>query len=180
MWFRKQGSRILAAGYDSCHVTFKGQAVYFFIYLCNSLSDSSLAITFATFLWQNVRVCHPNLANLFGALHTFLSQLRKMCILLISSYCKMFTSPTRRSRVFVCCEQYKNVRLYCWQYTHFTMGPNEQNQHFAEFRQNICIYIHVVVLLTCVPSLDEKIERFVTKKVAKVIAKLKSDRLLHK
>ena len=33
-----------------------------------SLSDSSLAITFATFLWQNVRVCHPNLANLFGAL----------------------------------------------------------------------------------------------------------------
>ena len=68
MWFRKQGPRILAAGYDSCHVTYKGQAVYIFIYLCYSLSDSSLAITFATFLWQNVRVCHPNLANLFGAL----------------------------------------------------------------------------------------------------------------
>ena len=33
-----------------------------------SRSDSSLAITFATFLWQNVRVCHPNLATLFGAL----------------------------------------------------------------------------------------------------------------
>ena len=33
-----------------------------------SLSDSGLAIAFSTFLWQNVRVCHPNLANQFGAL----------------------------------------------------------------------------------------------------------------
>ena len=33
-----------------------------------SLSDSSLAITFATFLWQNVQVFHPNLANMLGAL----------------------------------------------------------------------------------------------------------------
>ena len=44
------------------------------------------------------------------------------------------------------------------------MGPNEQNQHFAELRQKICLHIYVVVLLTCLPSLDGKLERFVTKK----------------
>ena len=44
----------------------------------------------------------------------FLSQLSKMLILLISSYCKMCTLPTLRSRVFVCCEQYKHARSYCW------------------------------------------------------------------
>ena len=94
----------------------------------------------------------------------FLSQLRKMLILLISSYCKMCTLPTLRSRVFVCCEQYKHARSYCWQWTQFTMGPNGQNQHFAELRQKICLHIYVVVLLTCLPSLDGKRERFVTKK----------------
>ena len=94
----------------------------------------------------------------------FLSQLRKMLILLISSYCKMCTLPTLRSRVFVCCEQYKHTRSYCWQWTHFTMVLNEQNQHFAELRRKICLYIHVEVLLTCLPSLDGKLERFVTKK----------------
>ena len=57
------------------------------------------------------------------------------------------------------------------------MGPNEQNQHFVELRQKICLHIYVVVLLTCLPSLDGKLKRFVTKKVAKVIAKLESDRL---
>ena len=30
------------------------------------------------------------------------------------------------------CQQYKHVRLYCWQWVNFAMGPNEQNQHFAE------------------------------------------------
>ena len=44
----------------------------------------------------------------------FLSQLRKMLILLNSSYCKMCTLPTLRSRVFVCCEHYKHARSYCW------------------------------------------------------------------
>ena len=44
------------------------------------------------------------------------------------------------------------------------MRPNEQNQHFAEFRQNVCLYIHVVVLLRWLPSLDVKLKRFVTKK----------------
>ena len=91
----------------------------------------------------------------------FLSQLCKMLILLISSYCKMCTLLTLRSRVFVCCEQYKHARLYCWQWKHFTMGPNEQNQHFAELRQKICLHIYGVVLLTCSPSLDGKLERFV-------------------
>ena len=54
-------------------------------------------------------------------------------------------------------------------------GPNEQNQHFAELSQKICLHIYVVVLLTCLPSLDGKLKRCVTKKVAKVIAKLESD-----
>ena len=57
------------------------------------------------------------------------------------------------------------------------MEPNEQNQHFAELRQKICLHIYEVVLLTCLLSLDGKLESFVTKKVAKVIAKLESDRL---
>ena len=46
---------------------------------------------------------------------------------------------------------------------HFTIRTNEQNQHFAELRQKVCLYIHVVVLLTCLPSLDGKLERFVKK-----------------
>ena len=70
---------------------------------------------------------------------------------------------TLRSRMFVCCEQYRHARSYCWQWSHFTMGPNEQNQHFAELRQIICVYIHVVVLITCWQSLDRKLQRFVTK-----------------
>ena len=65
----------------------------------------------------------------------FLSQHRKMLILLISSCCKMCTLPTIRSRVFGCCKQYKHARSHCWQWTDFITGPNEQNQHFAELRQ---------------------------------------------
>ena len=44
------------------------------------------------------------------------------------------------------------------------MGPNEQNQHFAELRQKICLHIYVVVLQRGLPSLDGKLERFITKK----------------
>ena len=107
----------------------------------------------------------PNMEHYYVYVQTyFLSQLRKMLILLISFYCKMCTLPTLQSRVFVCCEQYKHVRSYCWQWTHFTMGTNEQNQHFAELRQKICLHIYVVVLLTCLPSLEGKLEHFVTKK----------------
>ena len=44
------------------------------------------------------------------------------------------------------------------------MGPyNEQNQHFAELRQKVCLYIHVVVLLRCLPSWEGKNELFVRK-----------------
>ena len=97
----------------------------------------------------------------------FLYQLLKMLILLISSYCKMCTLPTLQSRVFVCYERYKHARSYCWQWTHFTMGPYEQNQHFAQLRQNVCLHKYVVVFLTCLPSLDGK--RFVTKKWQKFL-----------
>ena len=74
-----------------------------------------------------------------------------MLILLIGSHCKICPLP-------VC------IVGNGWKWATFTMGPNEQNQHFAELRQNVCLYIHVVVLLRCLPSLDDKLERFVTKK----------------
>ena len=96
-----------------------------------------------------------------------MSQLRKMLILLIRSHCydcKMCPLPTIRSRVFVLFATDKHVRLYCWQCEYFTMETNEQNQHFAELRQKVCLYIHVEVLQRCLPSLDDKLERFVTKK----------------
>ena len=133
------------------------------------LSDSSLAITFPTFFDKTfefaIQTWQTSLEYYYVYVQTyFLSQLHKMLILLISSYCQMCTLPTLRSRVFVCCKQNKHARSYCWQWTHFTMGPNEQNQHFAELRQKICLYIHVVVLLTRLPSLDGKLERFVTKR----------------
>ena len=44
------------------------------------------------------------------------------------------------------------------------MGPNEQNQHLVELRQKVCLYIHALVLLRCLPSLDVKNKPFVTKK----------------
>ena len=44
------------------------------------------------------------------------------------------------------------------------MGPNEQNQHFAEFRQNAYSYIHAVVLRRGLPSLINKNKPFVGKK----------------
>ena len=47
------------------------------------------------------------------------------------------------------------------------MGPYEQNQHFVELRRKVCLYIHVVVLQRGLPSLDGKLERFVTKKNGK-------------
>ena len=48
------------------------------------------------------------------------------------------------------------------------MGPNEPNQHFAELRQKVCIYIHVVVLLQ---GLDGINKLFVGKKRKKLLAK---------
>ena len=43
-------------------------------------------------------------------------------------------------------------------------GLNRTNKYTIELRQKICLHIYVVVLLTCLPSLDGKRERFVTKK----------------
>ena len=52
------------------------------------------------------------------------------------------------------------------------MGPNEQNQRFAELRQKVCLYKHVIVLQRGLPSLDGKLERFVTKKWVKRLPNL--------
>ena len=87
----------------------------------------------------------------------FLSLLRKSLILLIRFHSKIFPLQTIQiSRVCVVGN--------CWQWENFTMGPNEQNQHCAELRQKVCKYKHLVLLLRCLPSLDSKPERFVTKK----------------
>ena len=145
-----------------------------------SLSDSSLATAFCIFFCDKTFEfsIQTSFEHYYVYVQTyFLSQLRKMLILFISSYCKWCTLPTIRSRVFVCCEKYKHARSYCWQWAHFTIGPNEQNQHFAELRQGECLYIHIVVLLRCLPSLDGKLDRFVTKKMQKAVANLVSDRL---
>ena len=56
-----------------------------------------------------------------------------------------------------------------WAY--FTMGPNGQNQHFAELRHNVCLYIHAVVLLRGLQSLEGKNKRFVGIKRKKLLAK---------
>ena len=52
----------------------------------------------------------------------------------------------------------------CWQWVNFTVGPNEKNQHFAELRQKVCLYIHAVALLRGLPSLEGENELFVGKK----------------
>ena len=43
--------------------------------------------------------------------------------------------------------------------------------------KSMFIYIHLVVLLRCLSSLDGKPEHFVPKKMKKDVAKLESDRL---
>ena len=87
-----------------------------------------------------------------------------MLILLIRSHCKMCPLPTIQSCVFVLVTTDKHARVYCRQCAHITTGTNEQYQHFAELRQNVCLYIHVEVFQRGLPSLDGKLERFVTKK----------------
>ena len=107
----------------------------------------------------------------------FLYQHCKMLILLISSYCKMCTLPTLQSRVFVCYEQYKHARSYCWQWTHFTMGPNEQNQHFYAVETKHMFTNIRSSALNMFAKFGWKTRTFCHKKVAKVIAKLESARL---
>ena len=50
------------------------------------------------------------------------------------------------------------------QWANFTMGPNEENQHFTELRQKVGIYTQKIVLLRGLASLDDKHKLFVTKK----------------
>ena len=57
--------------------------------------------------------------------------------------------------------------LYCWHWANFTMEPNGQNQHFTEVRQKVCSSIHYLVHQRGLPSLNSKLERFVTKKMKK-------------
>ena len=57
------------------------------------------------------------------------------------------------------------------------MGPNGQNQHFGELRQKVCLYIHAVVLIRGMPSLEGKNKLFVGKKEEKAVSQIKSDRL---
>ena len=59
----------------------------------------------------------------------------------------------------------------CWQWANFTMGPNGQNQNFAELRQKVCLYIHAVVLPRGLPSLEGKNKLFVGKKRKRLLAK---------
>ena len=116
------------------------------------LSDSSLATAFPTFCDKTfefaIQTWQTSLEHYYVYVQTyFLSQLCKMLTLLISSYCKMCTLLKIQYCVSVCYKQYKHAR------------SNEQNQHFAELRQKVCVYmyIHVVLLLTCLPSLDGKL-----------------------
>ena len=102
----------------------------------------------------------------------FLSLLRKMLILLIKSHCKICPLPTIRSCMFALFTTDKLARSYCRQCAHFTTGTNEQNQHFVVFRQKVSLYIHVVVLQSSLPSLDGKLECFVTKKWKKGLPNL--------
>ena len=94
--------------------------------------------------------------------HNFVST-PQMLILLNRSHCKTCPLPTIQSCVFVLFATDKHARSYCRQCAHFTTGTNEQNQHFAVLRQKVCLYIHEVVLQRGLPSLDCKLERFVTK-----------------
>ena len=112
----------------------KTQKAFFSTIVCLTQVWQSLLPLFCDKTFEfSIQTWQTSLEDYYVYVQTlFLSQLPKMLILLISSYCKMCTLPTLRSRVFVCCEQYKHARLYCWQWTQFTMGPNEQNQHFAE------------------------------------------------
>ena len=129
--------------------------------------SQSWLTAFSSFFPQKVSFWLPNLANLLGAqllVQTYISsQLRKMLILLNRSHCKIYPLPTIPNST--------NMRdCHCWQWADFTMGPNEQNQHFAELRQKVCLYTHAVVLLRGLPSLEGKNNLFVGKKRKKRLA----------
>ena len=54
----------------------------------------------------------------------------------------------------------------------FRMGPNEQNQHFAELRQKVCLYTDATVLPRDLASLETKKKLFMRKKRKKRLANL--------
>ena len=64
-----------------------------------------------------------------------------------------------------------------WKWANFTIGANEQSQHFAELRQKVCLYIHAVVVLRGLPSLEGKNDLFCGKREEKAVSQIKSDRL---
>ena len=76
-----------------------------------------------------------------------------MLILLIRSYCKICLLPT----IVV----FTNTR---------DCNVGEQNQHFAELTQKVCLYISV--LLRGLPSLDGILECFVRKKWKRTLPNL--------
>ena len=93
-----------------------------------------------------------------------------MLILLIKSHCKFYPLPTIANST--------NTRdCHCCQWAIFAMGPNEQNQHFVELRQKVCLYIHTLVLLRGLSSLEGKNKLFVEKKEEKAVSPTKLDRL---
>ena len=79
-----------------------------------------------------------------------------MLILLIKSHCKIYPLPTIRSRVFVLLTIDGNGYILQWE----LMSK-------MELGQKVGLYIHVVVLLRGLPSLDGILERFVIKKCKK-------------
>ena len=131
-------------------------------------------IAFSSFFPQKVRFCLPNLANLLVA------QPRVCINILLVSTLQNVDFAHYRSHCKICPLTSMTILRFCtvgncWQRANFTMGPNGQNQHFAELRQNVCLYIHALVLLGGLLSLEGKNEFFCGKKEEKAISTIKSD-----
>ena len=102
------------------------------------LANTRRAIVCLTRVWQPlfcvktfefaIQTWQISLEHYYVYVYTYvLSQLFKMLILLIRSHCKICPLPTIQiSRVCIVGN--------CWQWANFTMGINEQNQHFSELR----------------------------------------------
>ena len=86
-----------------------------------------------------------------------------MLILVIRSHCKVCPLPTipiSRNCTVANCSQCSN----------FTMRPDEQNQHFVELRRRVCLYIHALVFLRVLPSLEGKNSIFLWEKEEKAVS----------
>ena len=93
-----------------------------------------------------------------------------MLILLIRPHCKICTLPTIQTReiTYICIVG--NGQISQWDLLMSKINI------FAELRQKVRLYIHDLVHLRCLPSLDVKHELFVTKKRKKRSANLWPDR----